>query len=82
MKPSKTAFVLLAAALTVVPALAAEKSAPLAAGKPAGARQASLSGEYAPFIYIGIFAGVAAILATTAGSGSLTPSTQASATTS
>jgi hypothetical protein len=82
MKPSKIASVMLAATLLAAPALAADRSAPLPAGKPAGAQKASLTGEYAPFLYIGIFAAAAAIIATTAGSGSLTPSAQSTGTTS
>lgn len=66
MKPSKFLSAVLAGLLLTAPALAAEKLAP---GKPAGAKQAAIAGELGPFLYIGLFAGVAALVAVTAGQG-------------
>ncbi|HJR55153.1 MAG TPA: hypothetical protein VJ798_01130 [Rhizomicrobium sp.] len=68
MKPSKIASAALAVLLLAAPALAGEKSV-LAPGKPAGAKQAAMAADLSPFLYVGLFAAAAAIIAVTAGQG-------------
>ena len=65
-----------AASLLVSSAFAAEKASPLAAGKPAGTKEAALLGPYAP----AILAGVVAIFVAVAASGGFNDSSSSTGT--